>query len=497
MGLEVREAERMMAGKLSGHEWGAGHVNSDDKDFAALELAARLGAEYRREVANAATFPVASYAEILARFDRPVPDEGTDGLTAIKELAAGASDGLRPIVGPRFYGWVNGHSHPAGVAADWLTSAWGQNCAGIAMTPAGAAVEAVAARWLLELLDLPSECSVGLVSGATIANFVGLAAARGELLRRAGWNVEDDGLYGAPPLRVLIGADAHTTVFSGLRYLGLGAKQVETIATDDLGRMLPDAVEQALRSSSDPAIVISQAGQINTGVSDPFAEIVPMVRATGGWLHVDGAFGLWARASEKHRHLLDGVEGADSWATDGHKWLQTPYDCGFTIVRHEAAHRAAMDMEASYLSKLGSGERHPGAYVPELSRRSRGFAAWAMMRRLGRAGIAQMVDEDVRIAQYLARGLGEINGVTVINQPELNQLVVSFGAGSDPAECDCLTLATVERIQQDAVAFMGAALWRGRWVMRVSVCSIATTTEHADITIAAVRDAWHNVREGR
>ena len=469
-------------------------MSSDDKDFAALDLAARLGADYRRELADAETFPVAGYAEILERFDRPVPDQGTDGLTAIAELAAGARDGLRPIAGPRFFGWVNGHSHPAGVAADWLTSAWGQNCAGIPMTPAGAAVEAVAARWLLELLDLPSECSVGLVSGATIANFVGLAAARGELLRRLGWNVEDDGLYGAPPLRVLIGADAHTTVFAGLRYLGLGAKRVETIATDDLGRMLPGAVERALKASSDPAILIGQAGQINTGVSDPFAEIVPMVRAAGGWTHVDGAFGLWARASDNHRHLLDGIEGADSWATDGHKWLQTPYDCGFTIVRDEAAHRRAMDMEASYLSKLGSGERHPGAYVPELSRRSRGFAAWAMMRRLGRAGIAEMVDEDVRIAQHLARGLGQIEGVAVLNQPELNQLIVSFGAGSDPEEQDRLTLATVAQIQQDAVAFMGSALWRGRWVMRVSVCSIATTTAHADITIAAVKSAWEAVQ---
>ena len=294
-------------------------MSSDDKDFAALELAARLGAEYRREISDAASFPVASYAEILARFDGPVPAEGIDGLAAIEELAAGARDGLRPIAGPRFFGWVNGHSHPAGVAADWLTSAWGQNCAGIPMSPAGAAVEAVAARWLLELLDLPSECSVGLVSGATIANFVGLAAARGELLRKLGWNVEDDGLYGAPPLRVLVGADAHTTVFSGLRYLGLGAKRVETISTDALGRMLPSALESALKRSSDPAIVIGQAGQINTGVSDPFAEIVPLVRAAGGWLHVDGAFGLWARASETHRHLLDGIEGADSWATDGHK----------------------------------------------------------------------------------------------------------------------------------------------------------------------------------
>jgi len=459
-----------------------------------MELAARLSAEYRREVADAPSFPTAGYGEIHARFDGPVPDEGTDGLTVIEELDRGARDGLRPIVGPRFYGWVNGHSHLAGVAADWLTSAWGQNCAGIPMTPSGAAVEAVAARWLLELLDLPAESSVGLVSGATIANFVGLAAARGELLRSQGWNVEDDGLYGAPPLRVLIGADAHNTVFSGLRYLGLGEKRVTTIATDDMGRMLPVSLERALAADAAPAIVIGQAGQINTGVSDPFAVIAPMVHAAGGWLHVDGAFGLWARASAKHRHLLEGIEQADSMATDGHKWLQTPYDCGFTIVRHEEAHRRAMDMQASYLTRDNQNFRHPGAYVPELSRRSRGFAAWAMMRRLGRAGIARMVDEDVRVAQHLAQGMAAIPGVEVLNQPELNQFMVRFGAGTTPEEGDRLTQLTVEQIQRDAIAYMGTALWRGRLVMRVSVCSIATTTEHADITIEAVRAAWKAVQ---
>lgn len=467
---------------------------SDEQDFAGMELAARLSAEYRREVANAPSFPIAGYGEIHARFDGPVPEEGTDGLTLIEELDRGARDGLRPIVGPRFYGWVNGHSHLAGVAADWLTSAWGQNCAGIPMTPSGAAVEAVAARWLLELLDLPAESSVGLVSGATIANFVGLAAARGELLRRQGWNVEEDGLYGAPPLRVLIGADAHNTVFSGLRYLGLGEKRVTTIATDDMGRMLPAALETALAADSAPAIVIGQAGQINTGVSDPFAVIAPMVHSAGGWLHVDGAFGLWARASAKHRHLLDGIEQADSMATDGHKWLQTPYDCGFTIVRHEEAHRRAMDMTASYLTRDNEQYRHPGAYVPELSRRSRGFAAWAMMRRLGRAGIARMVDEDVRVAQHLAQGIAAVAGVEVLNQPELNQFMVRFGAGTTPEEGDRLTGLTVDQIQRDAVAYMGTALWRGRLVMRVSVCSIATTTEHADITIGAVRAAWKAVQ---
>lgn len=469
-------------------------MRADEQDYAALELAARLAAQYRRDVAAAEVLPVAGYAEIHARFDAPVPESGSDATSLIAELDVGARDGLRGIVAPRFYAWVNGHSHLAGVAADWLTSAWGQNCAGIPMSPAGAAVEAVVARWLLELLDLPRESSVGLVSGATVANMVGLAAARGEQLRKAGWDVENDGLFGAPPLRVLVGADAHNTVFSGLRYLGLGEKRVETVATDALGRMSASDLERKLRGHSGPLLVIGQAGQINTGVSDPFTEIAPLVHDAGGWLHVDGAFGLWARASDRHRQLVEGVELCDSWATDGHKWLQTPYDCGFVIVRNEDAHRRAMDMQASYLTRADQSFRHPGAYVPELSRRARGFAAWAMIRRLGREGITAMVEADVRIAQLLAAGIAGIDGVEVVNQPELNQFVVRFGSALGDAESDRLTLATVERIQADAIAFMGAAQWRGRWVMRVSVCSIATTEEDARITIDAVRSAWEAVR---
>lgn len=469
-------------------------MHSNDNDFAALELAARLAAEYRREVAVAPVNPTVGYGEVHARFDRPVPEEGSDALDLIAELDRSARDGLRAIVAPRFYAWVNGSSHLAGVAADWLTSAWGQNCAGIPMSPAGSAVEAVAARWLLELLDLPVESSVGLVSGATIANMVGLAAARGEQLRKAGWNVEDDGLYGAPPLRVLVGADAHNTVFSGLRYLGLGEKRVETIATDAFGRMLPGDLERALKGNSSPLIVIGQAGQINTGVSDPFSQTAPLVHDAGGWLHVDGAFGLWARASAQHRHLLAGIEQCDSWATDGHKWLQTPYDCGFVIVRNEEAHRRAMDMRASYLTRADQSFRHPGAYVPELSRRARGFAAWAMMRRLGRAGIARMVEEDVRLARVMASGMAAIPGVSVLNQPEINQFVVRFGQEHGSEAADRLTQAAVDQIQRDAIAYMGTALWRGQLVMRVSVCSIATTQADAELTVDAVRRAWEAVQ---
>lgn len=457
-------------------------------DLHALAIAAAAGAEYRRRIAGAGTTPVDSYAEVLARFAAPLPETGGESAKVVEELIAKAGGGVRAMTGPRFFGWVIGSSHPTGVAADWLTSAWGQNAANVVAAPAACAVEAVVAKWVLELLHLPAECSVGVVSGATVANAVCLAAARGEVLRRAGWDVEADGLFGAPEIAVMIGADAHAAMYSGLRYLGLGARRVIEIATDPLGRMLPSALEAALAAHRGPLIVIAQVGQINTGVSDPFEAIVPLVRAAGGWLHVDGAFGLWAAASSMHRNLVAGVEQADSWGTDGHKWLQTPYDGSFAIVRDEAAHRRAMSITASYLPGAAPSERDPTSYVMELSRRARGFAMWAMIRQLGREGVARMVEQDVAVAQAMAAGMAAIDGAELINRPELNQFMVRFGGD------DALTLATVEQIQRDAVAFIGASQWRGRWVMRVSVCSSATTEEDGRITVEAVRAAWEKVR---
>lgn len=463
-------------------------MSVDEKPLQALAIAAEAGADYRRRVATAHATPVDSYAEVLARFAGPLPETGGDGVDIVHELIGNAEGGIRAMTAPRFFGWVIGGSHPTGVAADWLTSAWGQNCGNVVAAPAACAVEAVVAGWLLDLLDLPRESSVGVVSGATIANTVCLAAARGEVLHRAGWDVEADGLFGAPPITVMIGADAHATVFSGLRYLGLGAQRVIEIPTDPLGRMLPAALGKALADHNGPLIVIAQAGQINTGVSDPFAEIAPLVAAAGGWLHVDGAFGLFAAASPQHRHLVAGVELADSWGTDGHKWLQTPYDGSFAIVRHEAAHRRAMSITASYLPSAAGDERDPTAYVMELSRRARGFAMWAMLKQLGRDGVARMVEQDIAVAQHMAAGMAAIDGATLVCPAELNQFMVRFG------DDDALTLATVEQIQADAIAFIGASQWRGQWVMRVSVCSIATTLEDGRITVEAVRAAWEKVR---
>jgi glutamate/tyrosine decarboxylase-like PLP-dependent enzyme len=459
---------------------------------AALALAARAAADYRRAIAAAERTPVADYAAMLAAFDAPTPERGEAAEAVIDALVRLATPGIRAMTGPRFFGWVIGGSAPAGVAADWLTAAWGQNAGNVVAAPAASAVEAVAAGWLLDLLDLPADASVGFVTGATVANFVCLAAARSEVLRRAGWDVEADGLFGAPPVEVLIGADAHATVYSGLKYLGLGARRVRIVETDDAGRIEPAAFERALRAASGPVIAIAQAGQINTGACDPFAVIAPMAKDRGAWLHVDGAFGLWAQAAPARATLTAGVEQADSWATDGHKWLQTPYDCGYAIVRDAEAHRRAMAISASYLPPAAGAERDPSAYAPELSRRARGFATWAMIRHLGRAGIAAMVERCCALADRMARRIAAERGVSLVAPVELNQFMLRFGAGD--AAGDALTAAVIRHLQEDAVAFIGGAHWRGRWVMRVSVSSVATTEADADLAADAVLRAFQRAR---
>ncbi len=451
-----------------------------------LRLAAEAAIDYRS--APAPGFEeVATFEEVLGTLDERLPEDGTDSAAAISELVAKMTPGLRPMTSPTFFGWVIGGSHPTGVAADWLTSAWGQNSGNVVITPASAAAEQIVSTWLLDLLGLPATSSVGFVTGATIANFVCLAAARGELLRRIGWDVERQGLFGAPVIEVLIGADAHATVFSGLRYLGLGSERVKTIATDESGRMKPQALRDAFRSIDGPAIVIAQAGQINTGASDPFPEICSIAHEHGAWVHVDGAFGLWAQASPRFRHLTQGVELADSWATDGHKWLQLPYDSGFAIVKDRAAHERCMSIEASYLPSAESKIREPSAYVPELSRRARGFAAWAMIRALGRSGITEMIERHCDFAAALGKECETIAGIRVVAPIELNQLMLRFG------ESDEATLATVGEIRRRGRIVVGPALWRGEWIMRISVCNYGTGPDHLAEVAEEIAGAWSDV----
>lgn len=462
-----------------------------EEPWQAMRFAAEEAIAYRQRTGTAERAPVATPEDMFAAFDQPLPEAGADPGAVIADLIERASPGIRAMTHPRFFGWVIGGSHPVGVAADWLVSAWGQNNGNVFGTPAASAAEAVVARWLVELLGLPADAAVGLTTGATVANFVGLAAARSELMRRAGWDVEGDGMFGAPPITVLIGADAHATVFSGLRYLGLGTRRVVTVETDALGRMLPAAFERALAGVSGPVLAILQAGQLNTGAFDPFAEIVPLARERGAWTHVDGAFGLWAQATPAYRPLSAGVELADSWAVDGHKWLQTPYDCGFAIVRDGDSLQRAMAISTSYLPPPEGQQRDPSAFVPELSRRARGFGAWAMIRHLGREGIAEMIERNCRQAARLAQLLDGQDGIRSLFEPQLNQALLRFG------DDDQATLDTVDAVQRDARIFVGPASWHGEWVMRVSVCSYATKDSDIAIAAEAIAEAWQTVRKSR
>jgi glutamate/tyrosine decarboxylase-like PLP-dependent enzyme len=446
--------------------------------------AAELAADYRRDIATRPQRPEQSYAEAVAAWQAPTPEQGADGATVIDDLVRRADPGLHAMTGPRFHGWVIGGSHPVGVAADWLTAAWGQNVGNHHASPAGAAVEAVAEKWLVDMLGLPPGSSVGFVTGATAANFVCLAAARSEVLRRVDWNVERQGLFGAPPVAVLIGEEAHASVFSALQALGFGHDPAIRIAVDGQGAMQPDALAAALGRCSGPAIVVTQAGQLNSGAFDPLGALAPLAHAKGAWVHVDGAFGLWARACPAHAHLAEGVELADSWATDGHKWLQTPYDCGYAIVRDSTAHRRAMTIAASYLPSVAAGERDPTHLVPELSRRARGFPTWAMLRHLGRAGVARLVEQNCRQARLIAGRVRVEPGIAVLNDVVLNQVILRFG------DDDTSTLAAIARLQADGVAFAGGAKWRGQWVMRLSVSGWSTTDDDALKTADAIIAAW-------
>lgn len=430
--------------------------------------------------------PDLSYEAQVERFTLDLSREAATAEQVISELIDIAEPGLAAMTGPRFFGWVIGGSNPVGVAADWLTSAWGQNTANHFATPSASAAEAAAATALLELMDLPRESSVGFVTGATMAGFTCLAAARSEMLRRAGWDVEAEGMAGSPPITVILGAEAHSTIFAGLKYLGFGERRLVRIDVDANGAMLADAAVAAINSASGPVIVIAQAGHINSGSFDPFREIATACRAQHAWLHVDGAFGLWARATETHRGLADGIEMADSWSVDGHKWLQTPYDSAYAIVKHSEAHMRAMQIAASYLPSAAAGVRVPADYVPELSRRARGFATWTMIRLLGRRGIAKMVSRHCELAQRMARILSAA-GAEILNDVVLNQVAVHFGS-------DAETQATIAKVQADGTCFVGGAQWRGRQVMRVSVTNENTTEADVDRSAAAMLAAWKAVQ---
>jgi glutamate/tyrosine decarboxylase-like PLP-dependent enzyme len=434
---------------------------------------------------------------VRALLPAELPERGLPARAVIAELIAAAEGGLVASAGPRYFGFVIGGALPAALAADVLTSVWDQNTALHATSPAAAGFEQLACDWLLQVLGLPSSASVGLVTGGQMANFTGLAAARNEVLRRVGWDLEQDGLCGAPRLRVVVGAAAHATIFAALRMLGLGRRQVQSAEIDEQGRMRVESLAALLGAHAGPTIVCAQAGNVNTGAFDPVAEIAALAHAHGAWLHVDGAFGLWARASPTRRHLLAGVESADSFACDGHKWLNVPYDSGFAIVANPAAHQSGVaNARAPYLvtSDPHDRERRDGQdYAPESSRRARAFPVYAALRSLGREGIARLVDDCCDRALQIAELVGKLSGARILNDVVLNQVLVRFEpAGWSATQADAFTHAVIDRVQRDGTCWVGPTVYRGQAAMRISISNWRTNAqdiEHSASAIAAAVDA--------
>jgi glutamate/tyrosine decarboxylase-like PLP-dependent enzyme len=420
---------------------------------------------------------------------RPLPEEGANPLEVIEELIAGAEPGILATPSGRFFGWVIGGVLPATLAADWLTSTWDQNAGLLASSPAAAGVEWVTSEWLLDLLGLPAGTAVGFVTGAMIANFTCLAAARHEVLRRAGWNVERDGLHGAPEVTVIVGEERHETVDVALRFLGLGEARSIAVPADDQGRVRLDALAEVLaKIDNNPMIMCLQAGNVHSGAFDPIQDAVDLAHRYGAWVHVDGAFGLWAAASAQYRHLVAGVERADSWATDAHKTLNVPYDSGIAIVANTEAMYAAMGVHAAYL--IQDERPDPFSTVPEFSRRARGFTVWAALRSLGRRGVAEMVERFCGHARRFAAGLVELDGVRVVNDVVFTQVCVSFGP-------DEVTREVAARLLKDGTAWMTPSTWHGQAVLRISVSNWQTTEEDVDRSLAAVRRILAEVRADR
>lgn len=426
--------------------------------------------------------PRATADELAATFAGDLPEGGSDPAQIIDLLASGADPGLMAMPSGRFFGWVIGGSHPAALAADWLVSAWDQNSALRYATPAIAAVEEAAGQWLLDLLGLPADADVGFVTGGTMANFTCLAAARSSVLASIGWDLHRDGLTGAPRVHVLVGRERHETVDLALRFLGLG--QPTAVDTDDQGRMRAEALAAALdRLPVDAAVIVClQAGNLHSGAFDPFAEAIALAHARRAWVHVDGAFGLWAAASPRLRHLTQGLTDADSWATDAHKTLNVPYDCGVAIVADPVAMRTAMGMRSSYLvaDETGPGDQHDK--VPELSRRARGVPVWATLRSLGRRGVTDLVDRLAAHAQALTEGISALDGAQVINDVVYTQACVTFGD-------DERTRRVTARLIADGGAWMSGSRWRDRDVLRISVSNWSTDPSDVRRSIDAVARA--------
>jgi glutamate/tyrosine decarboxylase-like PLP-dependent enzyme len=441
-----------------------------------LQVAAQSAMEYIAGVNDRPVAPAPEDLNALEQLCGPLPDSSTDPIEVAQLLAKYGSPATIANQGGRYFGFVNGGSVPAAMAAAWMVAAWDQNAAMHVQSPAAVALEETALEWVRELIGLPQGTGGAVVTGATMANFCGLAAARHALLERAGWDVENDGLFGAPEITVVVGEEAHSSVIKALGMLGLGRERVLRVPVDGEGRMRADALPHL----NDRTILCLQAGNVNTGAFDPAGAICPEARAAGAWIHVDGAFGLWAATSPQHAYLTHGYELADSWATDAHKWPNVGYDCGIALVRDPATLRGVMEVRAAYLHP-GEEAREPSHYNPELSRRARGVELWAGLRSLGRAGMAEIVERTSRHARRFAEGL-RAAGYRVLNDVVINQALVDFGSPEK-------TLRTVAAIQQDGTCWCGSTVWQGHTAMRISVSSWATTDEDVERSLAAIVNA--------
>jgi glutamate/tyrosine decarboxylase-like PLP-dependent enzyme len=447
---------------------------------ALLRAAAERAANYLESIGKRSVAPSAAAVAALERLDEALPAKGSDAQQTLALLDELVSPATMAMAGPRFFGFVIGGSLPAALAANWLAGTWDQNCAYNSITPGVARLEQTALRWLIELFDLPPQSAAGFVTGATVANFTALAAARQAVLARVGWNVEADGLFGAPQITVIAGEEAHPTLLKSLGMLGLGRSRIVRVAVDGQGRMRCDA----LPAISGPTILCLQAGNVNTGAFDPFGALIERAHRGGAWVHVDGAFGLWAKAAASLRHMVEHMETADSWATDAHKWLNVPYDSGLAFVRDPHALKAAMAITAEYLPQPGA-ERNPSDFTPELSRRARGVEVWAALHALGRAGIAEMVERNCRQARRFAAGL-RAKGYAVLNDVILNQVLVSFGEAER-------TRRVVARLQADGTCWCGISVWHGHTAMRISVSNWSTGDEDVEQSLEAMLRAAASV----
>lgn len=437
-----------------------------------LEMTAALAVRYVAGIGERRAVPA---PEDIARLDALAGawnDHPRDPVAVIRQLDQFGSPATVAATGPRYFGFITGGSLPAAMAANWLAAAWDQNGSMSVQSPVGTKVEEFAAIWLRQIFGFTEDCGVAFVTGATMANFAALAAARHALLARSGWDVEEQGLSGAPEIKVVAGEEVHVSLLKSLAMLGLGRARVKRVPVDDQGRMRPEALPEL----DERTIICIQAGNVNTGAFDPAREICARARAAGAWVHVDGAFGLWAAAAPQRAYLMDGMADADSWATDGHKWLNVPYDSGLAFVRNPADLRAAMTLSAAYLQM--SGDREPCMYTPETSRRARGIEVWAALRSLGRSGLAEMIERHCRLALRFAEGLQRA-GFEVLNDVVLNQVLVSFGDAEK-------TRRVIRDLQSDGTCWCGGTEWHGRVAMRISICCWRTTEGDVDRSLEAM-----------